>query len=87
MDKIERLIREAKTTMKDRGHSPDRAYHFRPNCAEIYCLHCPAVAMVQSKPIYATTVEIGGTAVATNCNPPIENGKGEQPFETSPGGY
>lgn len=73
MDKIERLIREAKIIMTERGHTPAKAYHFRLNCAEVFCLHCPAEALIQSKPTYATTPEIGGAAIATDCNPPLRH--------------
>ncbi len=69
MNKIDRLIRQAKVAATRRGHTPFRFTHYKGSdyLASTVCSKCLMYVGVNAKPMPNET-EIGGEAVAVNCS-------------------
>lgn len=65
---LDRLIREARKSMRARGHEPKSTQRYTtPGIASIYCSKCDMSVGIIAKPL-PNEIQIGGEAVALNCN-------------------
>lgn len=67
MKTLLQLKREATTACKQQGHTMYAWYNFGTVAARSVCVHCRKEVQVETQPL-ANSIDIGGEAVALNCN-------------------
>ncbi len=70
MNRVYRLIRDAKESSAYRGHALTRFVHAEDgNSARAHCRRCGAVAVVNPSPL-PNGIDVHGEAVAVHCSAP-----------------
>jgi hypothetical protein len=84
MAQLDRLIREARKSMRARGHEPKPAIRYTtPGIASIYCAKCNMSVGIITKPL-PNEIQIGGEAVARNCSCDVATAKSGRPITEQP---